>query len=158
MRDHLEAPDNFPDTGGRDIDIVFTLFSYYNSTIMGQEIISKIDHLRKILVSYCTKGDYAYQDQDYINIRRELMINLQLKGYVPEFVRNCRDLGELWEFIKTKFPHYYQRRSFIQEEFNPLYRVAEEKLLLESHGSASNYILLTTVESSQVQAAWRKVI
>src|SRR3982751_3737949 len=125
---------------------------------MGQEIISKIDHLRKILVSYSTKGDYAFQEKDYINIRRELMINLQLKGYVPEFVRNCRDLGEFWGFIKTKFPHYYQRRSFIQEEFNPLYRVVEEKLLFESYGSASNYILLATVESSQIQAAWRKVI
>lgn len=123
-----------------------------------EKLIAKVDHFRKILVSHATDGEYKFQPQDYVNIRREFMADPQLKNYLPEFIKNCRDLPEFWSFIKMKFAHYYERRLFIQEQFHPLYRAVEEELQFGSPSDAVHSILLNNVGSSQVQAAWQKAI
>ncbi len=44
----------------------------------------------------------------------------QIKLHLPGFVRDCRDVFQVWAFIKPKYGTYKERREFIWAEFRPL--------------------------------------
>ena len=56
----------------------------------------------------------------------QLLGNILIKSKLPSFMRTCRSLDEFWGFIKPKFEHYAERRSFLRDEFDPVLTFLEE--------------------------------
>jgi hypothetical protein len=83
--------------------------------------------LREILISHATGG--IADAAEYGKLRRELLLDPDIRGLVPEFVRSCRDPDQFWDFIKSKFPNYAARRIFIRNEFETLLDVLESSIL-----------------------------
>jgi hypothetical protein len=75
---------------------------------------------------------------------------------VPEFVRRYRDLGQFWQFIKSKFKHYPERREFIWGSFSPLIDYLEA--FDRSPGSQPIGENTTRLRSRHVHAAWQKAL
>ena len=46
--------------------------------------------------------------------------------YLLNFLRNCRDLGDFWDFIKNLFPTYAERRSYLRDQLSPLFNELED--------------------------------
>jgi hypothetical protein len=120
---------------------------------MNDELLIKVEHLRSLLCAHATSDVYEYKAEDYIKIRRELIGDPRLRSYIPRFIRDCRDLGEFWTFIKAKFAHYAERRQFIRDELHPLLLVVDE---IGTPSDAVYTIILKKVDSAHVQAAWQR--
>ena len=56
----------------------------------------------------------------YGEMRRDILADPAMAQRAPRFIRTCRDAGAFWEFIKGKFAHYSERRTFIRAELDPL--------------------------------------
>jgi serine/threonine-protein kinase len=82
------------------------------------DLIVLIEGLQYGLQARSTGGDYA--NEDYQKIRRLLLAHPTLSARVPGYVKSCRDTDQFWQFIKTKFSTYAERRVFIQESLAPL--------------------------------------
>src|ERR1035437_2160973 len=84
-----------------------------------EELIEKIEVLQNILISRAQYKHQAGDDEEYRNLRAELMSIADLA--LPRFVRTCRSLSEFWDFIKANdLPTYESRRVFIRDRFRPV--------------------------------------
>jgi hypothetical protein len=81
------------------------------------ERFEKVKTLQNLLLSHAT-GSPA-DGADYFRLRRELLADPEIAPLLPRFVRTCRDLGQFWAYIKTKFGHYAERRQYLWDEFRP---------------------------------------
>src|ERR1700730_17296824 len=90
-----------------------------------QEILKKVIALQDGLIAYATgKG---FKDAEYQDLRRELLATVGLKGRLPPFIRETRDLSQFWPLIKEKSGNYAGRRKFIWDQFRPLISPLEEQ-------------------------------
>lgn len=78
----------------------------------------KASYLATLLSSFSTGGNA--NSGEYTSLRHDLLSMPDIEGLVPSFVRTNRDLAAFWPFIKSKFPTYQERRTFISEQFTPL--------------------------------------
>ncbi|MFZ6028052.1 MAG: hypothetical protein ACOYYS_10080 [Chloroflexota bacterium] len=76
--------------------------------------------MKTILVSRSVGQPEETDAQEYVELRKELVVIPQIQASMPSFVVSCRTLQEFWNFIKTKFSHYQERRDFLREQFEPL--------------------------------------
>lgn len=118
-----------------------------------EQLIARIDGLKHMLESSATNGGF---DGNYVQVRSELLREPSVKGKLPKFVTSCRSLSEFWDFIKPQFAHYYQRRKFIQEAFDPVLTFLEQTDAAPVDGVVT--LVLAKVDSSHVQAAWQKAL
>ena len=88
---------------------------------MDQELYKKAEDLQNYLVGYATSDNYG--SYDYQELRTALLSNPITKDLVPNFVKKSRDIGQFWAFIKHKFAHYQERRTFLWDEFRPLLEI-----------------------------------
>lgn len=84
--------------------------------------------LQAMLQSRAT-GRYDYDENEFDKLREEIIRQKELSRYIPDFLFSCRTLDQFWDYIKPKFGSYAERRSFLQNEFNPLLSYLEEKYL-----------------------------
>ena len=85
-----------------------------------------IKDIQEILLRRSTGGEFKQADEsDYQRMRKYFLTNNSTKNYVPGFVVRNRELGAFWNFIKSKFSTYKERRVFIYEEFTQLFDVVE---------------------------------
>ena len=70
-------------------------------------------------------------------LRRSLVEDPQVSQKIPAFVRTCRDPGQFWSFIQTKFSTYRERREFIWEQLRPLLDWLENQHDTPSHSLVS---------------------
>ncbi len=117
------------------------------------ELIRVVETVKAMLVATATGQQCV---GDYGKLRQQLIANPTIKDKVPPFVRTCRTLDEFWGFIKPKFAHYYQRREFIREAFDPLLSFLEQSSTAPS--DEANAAILTQVDSTHVQQAWQKAL
>lgn len=78
----------------------------------------KASYLASALSSHASGGNA--DNNEYKRLRQELLSIADIENLVPSFVRQNRDLASFWQFIKTKFATYNERRTFISEQFTPL--------------------------------------
>jgi len=83
-----------------------------------RELLIKVERLKTILVSRATGRDQESDFPEYVELRQELVATRNLD--LPTFVYSCRTLDEFWQFIKTEYSTYADRREYLREAFNPV--------------------------------------
>lgn len=117
------------------------------------DLLDKVAALQNLLVARAT-GQGA-DEQAYLPLRAQLLKDPLVGNLLPRFVRTARDLGQFWQFIQPKFPHYAERRQFIWDEFRPALEAAESGTspLADTANEA-----LKRFSSAAVQDAWRRAL
>jgi len=114
----------------------------------------RAQYLQNMLISSATGG--AAEDSDYQELRRLFVSNTDTKELLPAFVRTNRDLAQFWQFIKHKFDHYVERRSFIYSEFTPLLDFIEGKTPAPADNAISDG--LRSFDEEGVHSVWSKAL
>lgn len=119
------------------------------------------DDLRKVvqelqddLIARCT-GGFA-DDARYIRNRTLLLSRARKKSLVPEFVRRCRSLHHFWEFIKSEFPSYAERRTFLWDSFSPL--LDDLEFAENSPHADVVHETLKVLDAKHVEAVWERAL
>lgn len=107
-----------------------------------------------MLISHATNGTAIVTE--YKAIRNKLLGIARVKSKLPRFVQSCRDLDQFWAFIKPKFVHYAERRTYIYGEFQPLLDMLEAESRAPGDDTTSE--TLTAVDSDHVHEAWQKAL
>jgi hypothetical protein len=97
---------------------------------MYRKLKINVMRLQAMLQSRAT-GRYDYDENEFEELREEIIRQKELSHYIPDFLFSCRTLDQFWDFIQPKFARYVERRSFLQNEFNPLLSYLENKYLFE---------------------------
>lgn len=121
---------------------------------MNIELIDKVKSLKSLLVSRAMGG--IADDLNYKNLRQELLGIPRVAKQLPQFVLDCRDLADFWDFIKPKFVTYLERRTFLRQEFEAvLFQLEKEDQ------SPSDSIISSIIEQvglAQVHETWHKAL
>ncbi|EFC54306.1 abortive infection family protein [Enterobacter cancerogenus] len=114
----------------------------------------KAEHLQLIMISTATNG--TTPADDYAELRNYFLDNPLYKSLVPSFVRKSRSLDQFWQFIKSKFPSYAERRTYIWAEFTPLLDFIEGK----NRAPADEVITdaFKSFDTDGVHAVWTKAL
>jgi uncharacterized protein YfkK (UPF0435 family) len=117
--------------------------------------LEKAEMLKNIVTS-CAEGGSRDDSRDYAVIRMIFLRNPKISEKLPRFIKTCRNLPEIWSFIKPKFAHYHERREFIREEFDPLLAMLESEARSPSDDSISETV--RNVSSDYIQEVWKKAL
>jgi hypothetical protein len=120
-----------------------------------QPLIAKIKEMQDGLVSHATGGSFEGANERFQTLRADLLQAPSLKGKLPEFLRNNRDLFQFWEFIKHSFPKYALRRRFLWDSFAPLIELLETEDLAPAAPTITGR--LESLSADAVNEAWGKV-
>ena len=83
--------------------------------------IDRVLQLRAIMIDRVTYSRGGPESgRLYDALRGSLMQDDALRPRLPQAVRVCRMLSDLWDFIQPKFPNYASRRNYFRDEFDPL--------------------------------------
>ena len=97
-----------------------------------KELLKFIEDFKQGLTEFGTYGilstSFLYSE------KRKELLKCEYIELIPDFIKKCRTPEELWNFLKTKFNHYSERREFFREEFNPIL----EKLEINLYSKKSN--------------------
>ena len=115
-----------------------------------QDISEKIEALQNILISHSTGGQVT--EQQYRQLRSELLNDPSLSPKLPRFVRTCSDLKQFWVFIKEKSSSYQGRREYLKEQFKPLLVSKAAPHMPSITGT------LKALDSDHVHEAWRSAL
>jgi hypothetical protein len=83
----------------------------------------KAEYLQSVIIARATGVET--NDEHSKEIRKEFLDNSNYKKLLPIFIKHGRNLEQFWQFIKGKYATYAERRSYIWEEFKPLFDVLE---------------------------------
>ncbi len=78
----------------------------------------KVSYLVNLLTARAT--GMAADSGEFEVLRHELLSNPSLAPQLPQWLRQHRNLGTFWNFIKPKFSTYAERRTYISEQFTPI--------------------------------------
>lgn len=80
----------------------------------------KVERLKELLVERAIGG--TPDEQEYSNLRRELVTIQPIRDALPEVVRRCTTVREFWNFIKDMFEteKYRRRTDYLQRQFEPI--------------------------------------
>jgi len=117
-----------------------------------KDILIKMESLKNIMVARATGG--ATSQEDYRNLRTALMAEPLVKKMIPRCVLTNRTLDEFWGYIGHAYAHYYERRNFLQEQFEAVLSFLEQGAVspVEEHET------LARVDLPHISDAWRKAI
>jgi len=121
-----------------------------------QNFLEKVQRLQDGLVAFSTGGGFDGGDPGYQRLRRELLDRADVRDIIPDFVRRYRDLGQFWQFIKLKFAHYGERRTFLWDNFAPLLERFEA--LDRSPAVSPISEALEAFDPETVHVAWQKAL
>ncbi len=110
----------------------------------------------KNMVTNCAVGGSRDDSSDYGAIRMVFLRDQKIAEKLPLFVKTCRNLPEIWSFIKPKFAHYHERREFIREAFDPLLAMLEMEARSPSDASISE--IVQAVSSAYIHEVWKKAL
>lgn len=116
--------------------------------------LERAEMLKNILTSCAVGG--SRDSSEFGAIRFSFMRDPEIKKLLPRFITTCRNLQEVWDFVKPKFAHYHERREFIREEFDPLLAMLEAEARSPSDVSISETV--QAVSSAYVQEVWKKAL
>lgn len=78
----------------------------------------KVSYLANLLTARAT--GMAADTNEFESLRNELLSKPDLASFLPQWLRQHRNLDSFWGFIKPKYGSYAERRTFISEQFTPL--------------------------------------
>lgn len=114
-----------------------------------------MEALQALLIRFCTGGDHKETDEgDYNTLRTDLLAEPELKTVLPYFVTSCRDLSSFWDFIKPKFGHWVERRTYLRAEFERSLLFLEN--LSQTPTDNETREILAGLSSQAVNDAWLK--
>lgn len=118
------------------------------------ELVTKVEALQNIMLSPATGG--SVDNEMYVELRQELLIELRLKGKLPRFVETCRDVSQFWGYIKTNFAVYQERREYIWNEFRPVFNMLEGRPASPADDAVST--ILSNFDVEHVHRIWQKAL
>lgn len=80
----------------------------------------RLKRLKIILESRAT-GKEEYNEEEYQQIREEIISLQNLQNYIPHFLFVCYNLDDFWSFIKNEYNSYDERRKFLNDSLTPLF-------------------------------------
>lgn len=83
----------------------------------------KVSYLLNLLTNRAT--GLAVKEEEYSELRQELLSNPAVAPMLPPWLRLHEDLNSFWNFIKSKFDKYADRRNYLSEQFTPLLDLLE---------------------------------
>lgn len=94
--------------------------------MINEELILVVEQFKNGLMSRATGGSML--DSDYKRDRQILAESHLIKDILPQYVKTCRSSDEFWNFIKSKFSTYQERRNFLIDDFsNIIYSLEQGK-------------------------------
>jgi len=117
-----------------------------------ESLLEQVVTLQDGLLSLATGGSFG--DDEYRDLRRQLIDHPAISELLPAFIRRCRDLGQFWQFIKHEYATYKERREFLWESFRPL--VDELEALDRSPAAIPIGVALEAFDPGQVHLIWQK--
>jgi hypothetical protein len=116
--------------------------------------VERAEYLKSVLVARATSA--GGNARDYSDFRKYFLQHPTASDYLPGFVRTNRDLEQFWQFIKSKFQHYSERRDFIGREFVQLLDFLEQPKRLPAARLTAE--VLRRFDSESVQTAWARAL
>lgn len=117
-------------------------------------LFEKVETLQNLLISYAT-GDSTLDEEEFKQLREELLNEPLIRDRLPRFVRTHRDFKQFWGFIKQQSDHYQGRREFLWEQFRPVLE------FLEGQGSPADEVvsdILAQFDTENVHRVWAKAL
>jgi hypothetical protein len=121
-----------------------------------QTLLDKVTFLQNGLIAQATGRSFVGGNQAYLDLRRELSTDADVKSRLPDFVRRCRSLGEFWSFIQAKYGTYPERRGYLWDSFRPLLEYLETEN--RSPGVEPITEILADFDPENVRAIWQKAL
>lgn len=90
---------------------------------MNNQLLSQVEAIHQILEDQATGGNV--DEDNYITLRNQLLIEQNIKQYLPQIIQDCRKPLDFWDFIKNQFSTYSERRNYLNKQFAPVYRFLE---------------------------------
>lgn len=114
----------------------------------------RVEMFQNMLVAQATGGgsDLA----EFEMLREEIINHPLLKDVAPRFLRTCRNPDQFWQFIKSKFPTYAERRQYLWDEFRPLFERLDGSRATPADGSVS--LALEKFDTETVHRIWLKAM
>lgn len=98
----------------------------------------------------------APDDRTYQFIRRVFMDDPETRERLPNFVRQYRNLGAFWPFIKEQNATYAGRRQFLSEAFTPLIGFLEQ---IDRHpGDMVVSAVIVRFDADGIRDIWDKAL
>lgn len=117
-----------------------------------EEMLEPARTLERLLMATATGGER--DEAMYADLRRQFMRHRTLRPLLPTVVRDSRNLGAFWRFIRHE--HYDMREDFIDAAFDPMFRLLEGLDHAPSDTIASD--VLQTFDADGVYAVWLKAL
>ncbi|TGL69455.1 abortive infection family protein [Leptospira kmetyi] len=117
-------------------------------------IFEKAFLLKNTLIAAATNDQL--ETGDYIELRKFFYDHPVAGKLLPDYLKKNRTGTDFWQFIKNKFKHYQERRSFINESLQPLLDFAERSEQVPSDQIIS--IRLENFGMDYVQEIWDKAL
>lgn len=83
----------------------------------------KVSYLVNLLTSRAT--GLAADSREFEFLRHELLSNTNISPFLPQWLKQHRNLDTFWGFIKQEFGTYAERRTYLSEEFTPVLDMLE---------------------------------
>lgn len=90
------------------------------------ELIDMLDEYKAGLLSKATNG--TIDDNYYIQTRKSLLKNIDIKEKIPQFIRSCRTADEFRRYMQNESDNYAGRRKLITDSLNSLIEYIEENI------------------------------
>jgi hypothetical protein len=79
------------------------------------------EYMKSSLLARATNGDF--DSRNYKEIRQKFLSEENIKKFLPQYIIQCRDLEQFWQFIKVEYSGegcYTARQNYIYETFQNL--------------------------------------
>lgn len=96
------------------------------------------------------------ENSEYQELRQYFLENPNTRSVMPAWVRENRDLYQFWQFIKSEFPTYAERRKFVWSELAPLLELLELSSKMPSDQNISE--VLKRFDAESVHIIWSKAL
>jgi hypothetical protein len=117
------------------------------------DLPGRADALQNVVLSRATGG--APDPVGYRVLREALLFEPSISHLLPRFVKSCRDLSQIWAYIK-KFDSYHERREHIWAEFRPLLDHLEGRNRAPLDEGAST--VLARFDFDSVHVVWSRAL
>lgn len=90
------------------------------------DLLRLAERFKRGLIEFATNGEDPLTPAEFLSIRKTLRAS-PAAAYLPDFIAQCRDLGDFWAYVKGQFSKYEERRRFLAESLNPLLNHLEDE-------------------------------
>ena len=108
------------------------------------------------LIGFATQDGGGGTLEQYVMLRKHFLDNPCTRNLVPDWIRVNRTQPQFWNFIKHKFAHYDERRTFIWEGLSPLLDYCESCKAFPAEKSISEVI--QKFDETGINDAWQKAL